>query len=496
MNVSTLTGALSGSPSASLLARAPGVTTDSINAIFESNIDAITSGFSQAQGAATDLLIALTTLEFLLFCYRSYLEPDLEEVMAKGLQKIAMLVIVVVMTLNWATIAGGLRGYLVGAGSAVVGESSATTSMNPAVIAAQGVDKIAIIFNAEAREQIVAGTIGNAQVDRLSERNRRRAEAENRSYFMDPRSTIEGFGEELMVGLEAMALEVLVLFVFAGVALLIVGVHFYVALQMFVLTLDWYLTVSITSLLIPFAVNKHTSPLASSALNAVVGKSIQLAVMIMVLGMFGRALDGLQLSAAPTLYEMLALLLGTSTLAFMIARVPEISRGIFSSGGQAIDVGGIVVAAASGAASAMAAGALASAKGVGDRDVFGDGDDPGAGSGAPRGGGGAGGEAIELAGLDATTMEPSSGADEPPLVMGEGGAVASEAQADRALSQDDRRAELERSDALTDAVRSRGSQEQPMSVEEALRELDSRDDDDEGARPEVSSGADQEDGQW
>jgi type IV secretory pathway TrbL component len=293
-----------------------------------------------------------------------------------------------------------------------------------------------------------------------------------------------------------MALEVLVLFVFAGVALLIVGVHFYVALQMFVLTLDWYLTVSITSLLIPFAVNKHTSPLASSALNAVVGKSIQLAVMIMVLGMFGRALDGLQLSAAPTLYEMLALLLGTSTLAFMIARVPEISRGIFSSGGQAIDVGGIVVAAASGAASAMAAGALASAKGVGDRDVFGDGDDPGAGSGAPRGGGGAGGEAIELAGLDATTMEPSSGADEPPLVMGEGGAVASEAQADRALSQDDRRAELERSDALTDAVRSRGSQEQPMSVEEALRELDSRDDDDEGARPEVSSGADQEDGQW
>jgi type IV secretory pathway TrbL component len=205
-------------------------------------------------------------------------------------------------------------------------------------------DKVAVIFSEEATEKITNSNTGLfGYADDPPPIASGGSASQDTSFFdgASPSAAID----KAISGIEGLALELAVLLTFIGLALLIIFIYFYVALQIFVVTIDFYITVSITQLLVPFLVNKHTSPIATSAFNAVVAKSVKLGVLVMILGMFGNTVSGLQLDATPTLYELLALLLGVCTLAFMVAQSGQIAAGIFSAGGAGIDVGGAMMAA-------------------------------------------------------------------------------------------------------------------------------------------------------
>jgi hypothetical protein len=320
----------------------PTVTTDSINDIFANNLAVMTQSFGEAQAAGSEILIALATIQLLAFFYVAMFKAS-ESILQEFVQQIILLFMVMVVTLGWGKIANGTMGYIVGAAGGAGGAGGQVTALNPAHIASQGMDKVSVIFSEEATEKIInsnTGLFGYADDPPAAPGG---GSPQDTSFFdgASPSAAID----KAISGLEGLALELAVLLTYIGLALLIVFVHFYVALQIFVVTISFYITVSITQLLIPFAVNKHTSPIATSAFNSVVAKGVEVGVMVMILGMFGNTIAGLQLDATPTLYELLALLLGVCTLAFMISRSNQIAAGIFSAGGAGIDVGGMMMAA-------------------------------------------------------------------------------------------------------------------------------------------------------
>lgn len=352
-------------------------TTGIINEVFQNNMEVILGGFGAIQSTSGNLLIGLATIELLLFLWGSYLSRP-EEFIKKLFEKIFLIFVIMVITFNWGMVAGMMKGYIAGGGASAGGGSSMITSMNPAYVASDGLDKVAVIFSPEGQKALIEGSFFNDPEDAERKRQRARERKERQkeqSYFaqatgIDQESMIEGF----MDAGSDMARVVVVGLIFCLLAILIVFTHFYVALQLFVLTIDWYLTVAITQLLVPFAINKHTSPLATAAFQAVVRKSVQLGVMVAVLGMFGNTVQALGLGPQPTMVDVLSLLLGSLTLAFMVKNVPQIAGSIFSGGGSSVDIGGALQAAAAmaagGAASIVSGGASAAAQaGVGAAKV-------------------------------------------------------------------------------------------------------------------------------
>lgn len=352
-------------------------TTGIINEVFQNNMEVILGGFGAIQSTSGNVLIGLATIELLLFLWGSYLSRP-EEFIKKLFEKIFLIFVIMVITFNWGMVAGMMKGYIAGGGASAGGGSSMITSMNPAYVASDGLDKVAVIFSPEGQKALIEGSFFNDPEDAERKRQRARERKERQkeqSYFaqatgIDQESMIEGF----MDAGSDMARVVVVGLIFCLLAILIVFTHFYVALQLFVLTIDWYLTVAITQLLVPFAINKHTSPLATAAFQAVVRKSVQLGVMVAVLGMFGNTVQALGLGPQPTMVDVLSLLLGSLTLAFMVKNVPQIAGSIFSGGGSSVDIGGALQAAAAmaagGAASIVSGGASAAAQaGVGAAKV-------------------------------------------------------------------------------------------------------------------------------
>ncbi len=347
-------------------------TTAVLNDVFQHNINVIVGNADTVTGAANEVLFGLACIHFMVFLYKQLFEAD-DKLIQRIVEKLFLIIVVALITFNWGTIAGAFKGYIAGGGAAAGGGDAVVTSMNPAAIASDGFVKVATIFDAEAQEKMVQEVFGNspAQEKMKAERARRAQQAaqeKNLNYVEKKLKAIENTAEgysptalldSLTDAGSQLALQVIALLLFCTLGVIIILVHFYVALQIFILTIDWYLTVSITNLLIPFALNKHTSSLASAALQAVVRKSVQLGVLLAVLGMFNNAISGNALGPNPSLIDVLSLLLGSLTMAFLVKGVPQIANGIFAGGGSAIDVGSALGAAAS-AAGRMAASAASS----------------------------------------------------------------------------------------------------------------------------------------
>ena len=322
---------------------APDVTTAAINDIFANNLAAVTTQLGQAQGAAGQVLIGLATIEFLVFLYRSYL-AGAASIVREAVAKLFLVFTLALLIFNWGAVANGVKGYVVGSAAAAGGSSQVT--LNPAAIAANGVTKVQSVFTPRAQERIIGSPHGVFGM----------GYGGDSSATAQDTGLMDGLAGQVVAGLEATAMGYVVTTVVVGLALLIIFIHFYVALQVFVITLDFYITVSITVLLLPFGANPYTSGLATAAFHAVVSKAVKLGVLLMILGMFGTAIETMAIDATPTIYELLALVLGAATLAFMVAQSSQIAASIFSSGGAGIDVGGALMAATATAGTAVASG--------------------------------------------------------------------------------------------------------------------------------------------
>jgi P-type conjugative transfer protein TrbL len=353
-----------------LLATAPNqASIDSMNEVFRSSVEVLTTNAGATTSAGGSVLLGLATIEFILFLYGAYMAREMAEVVNKAVQKAFFIFIVATVFFNWGTLANWTKGYIVGGASAAGGASSMVQTLNPAYVASEGFDKVAVIFNSEAQDKMAQGLFGtDAAADKARARSQREAKLRaNQSAFDSFVATAEGYSPDAMIEAmsetgEQFALQLFALLLFGTLGLLIVCVYVYCAAMMFVISIEFYIVVVMTKLLVPFALNKHTSGLATAAMNAVVSKAVQLGVLVLVLSMFGKSMSSLSLGPSPTLYEVLALLGTSAFMAFAVSRVPAIAASIFAGAGAGMDIGGALIA---GAAAAGAAAANVVAPGAG-----------------------------------------------------------------------------------------------------------------------------------
>lgn len=399
--------------------------TDAINNTMGQTMESIVQNFGEAQSAAAGIFLSLIIIEslvFLIFVMANKIRG--EELFQGMLQKGMLFFVVGFMTLNWGYLAGSVRGYVAGAGGAAGGSGQSISSgLNPAAIADSGIKKVSIIFDANGRDRIVNAFVGNkateveppdnphsqytAQKSEQVEMAKERLDQVKQTPTSNPSITkqaktmaagalqaaqdlkakgqsaikaVDSVSQGLMTNalvdkfgdaVEANALRMLALLLFAILALLIIFVHFYVALQAFIISIEFYIITSITVCFVPFGVNKHLSYLATGALNSVIASSVKLGVLVMILSLMGDPINQMTLSNTPDLREMLSLLLNTATVAFLVARVPSLAAGVFTGGGNGIDISSTVSSAVQSVMQPAGAATKAGVTGVGKASLAG-----------------------------------------------------------------------------------------------------------------------------
>ncbi|GEM_PF-442729 len=143
-------------------------------------------------------------------------------------------------------------------------------------------------------------------------------------------------------------------------------IYFLMGIQVFITVLEFYIITAIVGILLPFGLIKHTKFLAEKSIGAVISSGIKMMVLSFILTVAGAVITGATLSAAPTLNEILSLILTVGAIAFLVWNAPGIAAGLIAgspslSAGTAVQntvAGGFMAAgAAAGLANATRAAA-------------------------------------------------------------------------------------------------------------------------------------------
>jgi type IV secretion system protein TrbL len=136
---------------------------------------------------------------------------------------------------------------------------------------------------------------------------------------------------------------------------------FFLALQVFVTYLEFYIVAALTLVLVPFGVFKHTAFIAERALGIVISFGVKLMVLSFIIAAAGPVLSSITVAANPTLTEAYSVLLAAMAIAYLAWHAPAIAGGMIS-GGPSLTAGsaaGFVAATTLGALGGAAATSLA-----------------------------------------------------------------------------------------------------------------------------------------
>lgn len=141
----------------------------------------------------------------------------------------------------------------------------------------------------------------------------------------------------------------------------------YMAFEVFAVTVEFYIVATLTTILIPFAANKHTAFLAEKAIGAIPSLSMKMMVISFILCItlpFLASIEPIDPKEA-NIAEVFQVLIGSAGMAFLTAKVPALAQGLISgspslSGGDAINA----ARTAAGGAASVAKGAGSVAQGV------------------------------------------------------------------------------------------------------------------------------------
>jgi type IV secretion system protein TrbL len=136
---------------------------------------------------------------------------------------------------------------------------------------------------------------------------------------------------------------------------------FFLALQVFVTYLEFYIVAALTLVLVPFGVFKHTAFIAERALGTVISFGVKLMVLSFIIAAAGPVLSSITVAANPTLTQAYSVLLAAMAIAYLAWHAPAIAGGMIS-GGPSLTTGsaaGFVAATTLGALGGAAATSMA-----------------------------------------------------------------------------------------------------------------------------------------
>lgn len=186
-------------------------------------------------------------------------------------------------------------------------------------------------------------------------------------------------------------------FLMAIVSLMALLLYFAIALQIFVTLIEFYIVASFGVIFIPWGVNRHTAFIAERYFGAIIAQGTKLMVLAALVGVLQPLLQTLALPPDPSFEQVMCLLFGVGTIAYVIKRAPEVAGGLMAgsaslsagdavgaalgAGGAAASVVGVAASGATAGGSAVAGGVASTAAAAGKVAVSGSGGGSG-GSGA------------------------------------------------------------------------------------------------------------------
>ena len=332
-----------------------------LNQLLDTFRTASVTGMVNLKPAALGLVTVLGILDVTAMWGLYFGEMRVREIMGKVI-KIGFFVILI---LNWGPITTAVEDTFVKVGQIASAHQTAT---KPSSIMVEGTKKMYQLWNNAIYDIPMAdGETAKPGVPyydsngNLNKDATKMVEADKKANA--PTNPFSGLGESIAAIPGRIIKIILALAIFIAFA--------FIALNVLLCFVEFYLTTALSIILLPFGVNSHTSFISQKALGAVVNFGVKLMIMIFLLGLMSTMISKMDAITNDDYGKLFEAVLQACMYAFLIWKLPSLISGMLSgTPSMGASAAGVVQSAATAAGAGamttrfMGAGSAAAFRGM------------------------------------------------------------------------------------------------------------------------------------
>lgn len=330
-----------------------------LNQLLDTFRNASVTGMVNLKPAALGLVAVLGILDITAMWGLYFGEMRVREIMGKVI-KISFFVILI---LNWGPITTAVEDTFVKVGQIASAHQTAT---KPSSIMVEGTKKMYRLWNNAIYDIPMAdGETAKSGVPYYDGNGNLNKDAEKMLADSKPKSgnPFSGLGESIAAIPGRIIKIILALAIFIAFA--------FIALNVLLCFIEFYLTTALSIILLPFGVNSHTSFISQKALGAVVNFGVKLMIMIFLLGLMSTMISKMDAITNDDYGKLFESVLQACMYAFLIWKLPSLISGMLSgTPSMGASAAGVVQSAATAAGAGamttrfMGAGSAAAFRGM------------------------------------------------------------------------------------------------------------------------------------
>lgn len=314
-----------------------------LNQLLDTFRNASVTGMVNLKPAALGLVAVLGILDITAMWGLYFGEMRVREIMGKVI-KIGFFVILI---LNWGPITTAVEDTFVKVGQIASAHQTAT---KPSSIMVEGTKKMYRLWNNAIYDIPMAdGETAKSGVPYYDSNGNLNKDAEKMLADSKPKSAnpFSGLGEAIAAIPGRIIKIILALAIFIAFA--------FIALNVLLCFVEFYLTTALSIILLPFGVNSHTSFISQKALGAVVNFGVKLMIMIFLLGLMSTMISKMDAITNDDYGKLFEAVLQACMYAFLIWKLPSLISGMLSG---TPSMGASAAGVVQSAATATGAGAM------------------------------------------------------------------------------------------------------------------------------------------
>ena len=332
-----------------------------LNQLLDTFRTASVTGMVNLKPAALGLVTVLGILDVTAMWGLYFGEMRVREIMGKVI-KISFFVILI---LNWGPITTAVEDTFVKVGQIASAHQTAT---KPSSIMVEGTKKMYRLWNNAIYDIPMSDTAKSSDNipyydsnGNLNKDATKMVEADKKANA--PTNPFSGLGESIAAIPGRIIKIILALAIFIAFA--------FIALNVLLCFVEFYLTTALSIILLPFGVNNHTSFISQKALGAVVNFGVKLMIMIFLLGLMSTMISKMDAITNDDYGKLFEAVLQACMYAFLIWKLPSLISGMLSgTPSMGASAAGVVQSAATAAGAGamttrfMGAGSAAAFRGM------------------------------------------------------------------------------------------------------------------------------------
>lgn len=332
-----------------------------LNQLLDTFRNASVTGMVNLKPAALGLVAVLGILDITAMWGLYFGEMRVREIMGKVI-KISFFVILI---MNWGPITTAVEDTFVKVGQIASAHQTAT---KPSSIMVEGTKKMYRLWNNAIYDIPMSDTAKSSDNipyydsnGNLNKDATKMVEADKKANA--PTNPFSGLGESIAAIPGRIIKIILALAIFIAFA--------FIALNVLLCFVEFYLTTALSIILLPFGVNSHTSFISQKALGAVVNFGVKLMIMIFLLGLMSTMISKMDAITNDDYGKLFEAVLQACMYAFLIWKLPSLISGMLSgTPSMGASAAGVVQSAATAAGAGamttrfMGAGSAAAFRGM------------------------------------------------------------------------------------------------------------------------------------